>query len=98
VVILTVVRLVIIGLPLAADLPSNVRSMVEVRRASPWRRVENFLDFLGEREPTRNESFAQRAKEIDDRIWRLIHSGHWATAAEGGDDVWSARRVAARTL
>jgi hypothetical protein len=32
------------------DLPSNVRSMVEMPRASPWLWLGKFLDFLGGRE------------------------------------------------
>jgi hypothetical protein len=29
------------------DSPSNIRSMVETRRASPWLWLGKFLDFLG---------------------------------------------------
>jgi hypothetical protein len=32
------------------DLPANVRSMLEIRRASPWLRIGKFLDFLGGQE------------------------------------------------
>jgi hypothetical protein len=67
VVVLTVVCLAH-DLSALVDLPANVRIMVEMRRAGPWQRVGKFLDFLGERESTGNESLTRRVKKIDDRI------------------------------
>jgi hypothetical protein len=43
-----VVRLAIVLYALLES-PSNVRSMAEMRRASPWLWLGKFLDFLGGR-------------------------------------------------
>jgi hypothetical protein len=45
------------------DLPTNVRSMVEMEPGSPCPGVGKFLDFLGGQESTRNEPLMRCAQE-----------------------------------
>jgi hypothetical protein len=52
VVVLTMVSLAMV-LSALVDLPANVRSMLEIRRASPWLEIGKFLDFLGGQEVNR---------------------------------------------